>query len=42
MVLPVYAFLRAVILDFRGELGNHRRFLPVYTFLRAVILDFRG
>ena len=40
MVLPGNALQRAVILDFRPELGNHCRFLPGNVLQRAVILDF--
>ena len=41
MVLPVYALLRASILDFRPRLGNRCKLFPVYTLFRASILDFR-
>ena len=39
--VPVYALLRASILDFRARLGNRCKVLPVYALLRASILDFR-
>ena len=42
MVLPGNALQRAVILDFRLELGNHCMFLPENVLLSAVILDLRG
>ena len=41
MDLPENALQRAVILDFRPELGNHCMFLPENVLQRAVILDFR-
>ena len=40
-VLPVYALLRASILDFKPRLANRCRVFPVYTLFRASILDFR-
>ena len=40
-VLPVYAILRASILDFRLRLANRCRVLPVFTLFRASILDFK-
>ena len=39
--MPVYALLRASILDFKARLGNRCRVLPVYALLRASILDFK-
>ncbi|MDY2706200.1 MAG: hypothetical protein SOV31_00500 [Candidatus Cryptobacteroides sp.] len=39
--MPVYALLRASILDFKPRLENRCRVLPVYALLRASILDFR-
>ena len=42
MVLPVYALLRASILDFRARLANQCKYFPVYTLFRASILDFRA
>ena len=39
--MPVYALLRAAILDFRVELGNRCKLFPVNTLFRASILDFR-
>ncbi|MDD6113031.1 MAG: hypothetical protein PUB70_01720 [Bacteroidales bacterium] len=40
--MPVYALLRASILDFRLRLGNRCKVLPVYALLRAAILDFKA
>ena len=42
MVLLVYTFLRASILDFRPRLGNRCKLFPVYTIFRASILDFKA
>ncbi|MDD6113302.1 MAG: hypothetical protein PUB70_03130 [Bacteroidales bacterium] len=39
--MPVYALLRASILDFKARFANRCRVLPVYALLRASILDFR-
>ena len=39
--MPVYALLRAAILDFKARLANRCMLLPVYALQRAVILDFR-
>ncbi|MCI6314087.1 MAG: hypothetical protein MR588_01700 [Bacteroidales bacterium] len=39
--MPVYAILRASILDFRPRLANRCRVFPVYTLFRASILDFK-
>ena len=39
--MPVYALLRAAILDFRPRLGNRCKLFPVNTLFRASILDFR-
>ncbi|MGM9744922.1 MAG: hypothetical protein ACI3Y3_06950 [Candidatus Cryptobacteroides sp.] len=38
--MPVYALLRASILDFKPRLGNRCKVFPVYTLFRASILDF--
>ena len=40
-VMPVYALLRAVILDFKARLANRCMLVPVYALQRASILDFR-
>ena len=39
--LPVYALLRASILDFKARLANRCKVLPVYALLCASILDFK-
>ena len=39
---PRLPLFRALILDFRPELGNRCKVFPVYGHSRASILDFRG
>ncbi|MCI7750402.1 MAG: hypothetical protein MSH61_08625, partial [Bacteroidales bacterium] len=41
-VLPVYALLRASILDFRPRLENRCMVFPISGLLRASILDFKA
>ena len=40
-VFPVYALMRALILDFRARLANRCKNFPVYPLLRASIIDFK-
>ena len=40
-VLPVFALMRASILDFKPKLANRCMLFPVYTLFRASILDFK-
>ena len=40
--MPVYALLRASILDFRPRLENRCKLFPIYTLFCALILDFKA